>query len=212
MAGRKKRASKVKRRRSMPLKKSSPAKRSAPMKKTRALRPRSDAPSAIALLTSDHREVDALFSQFENATSAARKQAIVQKICDALTVHATIEEDIFYPQAREALKRAGDDLLDEAEVEHEGIKWRIGLLRKMSPGDDLYDAEVKVLAEYVRHHVKEEERRLFIRLRLSDFDNAGVGEQMAAKKEKMTGKPVRERPSLIERGIEALVGPSPGTI
>ena len=212
MALRKKRASKAKRRRSMPLKKSSPAKRLAPVKKTRALRPRSDAPSAIGLLTSDHREVDALFSQFEKATSAARKHAIVQKICDALTVHATIEEDIFYPQAREALKRAGDDLLDEAEVEHEGIKWRIGLLEKMGPEDDLYDAEVKVLAEYVRHHVKEEERRLFIRLRLSDFDNAGVGEQMAAKKERMTGKPVKERPSLIERGIEALVGPSPGTI
>ncbi len=211
MAPRKKRAGKAKRR-SMPLKKSSPAKRSAPMKKKRALRGRSDAPSAISLLTSDHREVDAMFSQFEKATSAARKLAIVQKICDALTVHATIEEDIFYPQAREALKRAGEDLLDEAEVEHEGIKWRIDLLQKMGPDDDLYDAEVKVLAEYVRHHVKEEERRLFIRLRLSDFDNAGVGEQLAVKKEQMTGKPVKEKPSLIERGIEALVGPSPGTI
>ncbi len=153
-----------------------------------------------------------MFSQFEKATSSARKQAIVQKICDALTVHATIEEDIFYPQAREALKRAGEELLDEAEVEHEGIKWRIDVLQKMGPDDDLYDAEVKVLAEYVRHHVKEEERKLFIRLRLSDFDNAGVGAQLAAKKEQMTGKPVREKPSLIERGIEALVGPSPGTI
>jgi hemerythrin superfamily protein len=211
MAARKKRAGKAKRR-SMALKKSSAAKRSAPMKKKRALRPRDDAPSAISLLTSDHREVDDMFSQFEKATTSARKQAIVQKICDALTVHATIEEDIFYPQAREALKRAGEELLDEAEVEHEGIKWRIGLLEKMSPEDDLYDAEVKVLAEYVRHHVKEEERRLFIRLRLSDFDNAGVGQELAAKKEQMTGKRVTEKPSLIERGIEALVGPSPGTI
>jgi hemerythrin superfamily protein len=211
MAARKKRPGKANRR-SMPLKKSSPAKRSAPMKKARAPRSRGDTPSAISLLTSDHRDVDEMFSQFEKATSSARKQAIVQKICDALTVHATIEEDIFYPQAREALKRAGEELLDEAEVEHEGIKWRIDVLQKMGPDDDLYDAEVKVLAEYVRHHVKEEERKLFIRLRLSDFDNAGVGAQLAAKKEQMTGKPVREKPSLIERGIEALVGPSPGTI
>jgi len=186
--------------------------RSTPPKKKRALRPRSDAPSAISLLKSDHREVDALFSQFEKATGAARKQTIVQKICDALTVHMKIEEDVFYPQARDALKRAGEDLLDEAEVEHEGMKWRIGLLQKMKPEDDLYDAEVKVLAEYVRHHVKEEERKLFPRLYLSDFDNAGVGEQLALKKEQLTGKPVKEKPSLIERGIEALVGPSPGTI
>jgi hemerythrin superfamily protein len=188
------------------------SRRSAPLKKKRALKPRSDAPSAISLLKSDHREVDAMFSQFEKATGALRKQTIVRKICDALTVHMTIEEDIFYPQARDALKRAGEDLLDEAEVEHEGIKWRIDLLRKMRPEDNLYDAEVKVLAEYVRHHVKEEERYLFPRLHLSDFDNAGVGERLAARKERMTGKPVKAKPSLIERGIEALVGPSPGTI
>ena len=188
------------------------SRRSMPQKKKRALRSRGDAPSAISLLKSDHREVEALFSQFEKATGAARKRTIVQKICDALTVHMKIEEDIFYPPARDALKRAGEDLLDEAEVEHEGIKWRIELLQKMRPEDDLYDAEVKVLAEYVRHHVKEEERKLFPRLYLSDFDNAGVGEKLALKKEQMTGKPVKEKPSLIERGIEALVGPSPGTI
>jgi hemerythrin superfamily protein len=188
------------------------SRRSPPLKKKRAMRSRSDAPAAISLLKSDHREVDALFAQFEKASGAARKQTIVRKICDALTVHVTIEEEIFYPQARDALKRAGEDLLDEAEVEHEGIKWRIELLKKMRPENDLYDAEVKVLAEYVRHHVKEEERKLFPRLYLSDFDNAGVGEQLAFKKEQMTGKPVKEKPSLIERGIDALVGPSPGTI
>jgi hemerythrin superfamily protein len=180
--------------------------------KKKALKVRKDAPSALSLLKSDHREVEGMFSQFEKASGASRKRAIVEKICDALTVHVTIEEDIFYPPAREALKRAGEDLLDEAEVEHEGIKWRIDLLKKMTPEDDLYDAEVKVLAEYVRHHVKEEERKLFPRLWLSDFDNVSVGEQLAARKEELTGKPVKEKPSLIERGIDALVGPSPGTI
>jgi hemerythrin HHE cation binding domain-containing protein len=128
--------------------------RSTVHKKKRAFRSRSGAPSAISLLKSDHREVDAMFSQFEKTSGSTRKRAIVEKICDALKVHMTIEEDIFYPQARDALKRAGEDLLDEAEVEHEGIKWRIELLKRMTPEDDLYDAEVKVLAEYVRHHVK----------------------------------------------------------
>ena len=181
-------------------------------KRQRALKPKKKAPDAISLLKSDHREVETLFSQFELATGSARKRAIVQKISDALTVHTSIEESIFYPPARAALKRAGEDLLDEAVVEHEGIKWRLDLLKKMKPEDDLYDAEVKVLSEYVKHHVKEEERELFPKLRWSDFDNAGVGERLAAAKERLTGKPVKAEPSLLERGIEALVGPSPGTV
>ena len=185
---------------------------SARPKRKRSAKPRNDAPTAIALLKDDHREVERLFAQFEKATGAARKRTIVDKICEALTVHAKIEEQILYPQARAALKRAGEDLLDEAEVEHEGIKWRIELLKKMKPTDDLFDAEVTVLKEYVRHHVSEEERYLFPRLRLSDFDNAAVGEKLAAKKEALTGKPVKAEPTLLERGIEALVGPSPGTI
>lgn len=185
---------------------------SAKPKRKRALKAKNDAPDAISLLKSDHREVEGLFSQFEAATGAARKQTIVQKICDALTVHVTIEEELFYPPARAVLKRSGEDLLDEAVVEHEGIKWRIELLKRMKPEHDLYDAEVKVLAEYVKHHVKEEERELFPKLRWSDFDNAGVGERLAARKEKLTGKRVKAEPSLLERGIDALVGPSPGTI
>ena len=188
------------------------ARPSAKPKRKQALKRRKDAPDAISLLKSDHREVEALFSQFEAASGSARKKAIVQKICDALTVHATIEEVIFYPPARAALKRAGEDLLDEAVVEHEGIKWRIELLKRMKPEDDLYDAEVKVLSEYVKHHVKEEERELFPKLRWSDFDSASVGERLAARKEKMTGKRVKAEPSLLERSIDALVGPSPGTI
>ena len=185
---------------------------SAKPKRKQALKPRKDAPSAISLLKSDHREVEHLFTQFEAATGSARKKALVQKIADALTVHTTIEEVIFYPPARAALKRAGEDLLDEAVVEHEVIKWRLDLLKRMNPEDDLYDAEVKVLSEYVKHHVKEEERELFPKLRWSDFDDAGVGARLAARKEQMTGKPVKVEPSLLERSIEALVGPSPGTI
>lgn len=185
---------------------------SAKPKRKPAPKTKKNVPDAISLLKSDHREVEALFSQFESATASARKRAIVQKICDALTVHASIEETTFYPPARAALKRAGEDLLDEAVVEHEGIKWRIEMLKRMKPEDDLYDAEVKVLSEYVKHHVKEEERELFPKLRWSDFDSAGVGERLAAAKEKLTGKPVKAEPSLLERSIDALVGPSPGTV
>jgi len=183
-----------------------------PTQKNTALKPRKGAPGAISLLKSDHREVEALFAQFEKAKGSARKRALVQKICDALHVHTRIEEEIFYPPARAALKRAGEDLLDEAVVEHEGIKWRIELLKRMTPADDLYDAEVKVLGEYVRHHVKEEEYELFPKLGWSDFDNAGVGERLAAMKEKLTGKPVKAKPSLLERSIQVIVGQSPGAI
>ena len=111
------------------------ARRSTPLKKKRALRPRSDAPSAISLLKNDHRDVDALFSQFEKTTGAARKQTIVQKICDALTVHATIEEDIFYPQARDALIL--DDRyqrhLAQPRFEHLGAARRRRVAEKLDP-------------------------------------------------------------------------------
>lgn len=166
--------------------------------------PRGEAPDAITLLKTDHREVEKLFALFEKASSSARKQAIVKKLCDALTVHATIEEEIFYPQARDALKRNGQDLLDEAEVEHEGIKWRIEELKNAQPGTVFYDARVKVLSEYVRHHVNEEERKLFPKVRASDLDTAAVGSELAARKEALTGKPVKVEPSLIERGVRAL--------
>ena len=165
------------------------------------------APDAISLLRQDHREVETLFAQFESASGHGRKGTIVEKICDALTVHATIEEEVFYPRARETLKRGGEELMDEAEVEHEGIKWRIDLIKSMKPEDDLYDAEVKCLKEYVEHHVKEEERRIFPKLRLSGFDSTDIGQQLAARKQQMTGKPVKYEPSLIERGLRAIAGP-----
>jgi hemerythrin superfamily protein len=167
---------------------------------------RGNAPDAISLLREDHREVEAMFAQFESSNASARKRDIVQKLCDALTVHATIEEEIFYPKARETLKRAGENLMDEAEVEHEGIKWRVQMIEKMKPDEDLFDAEVKVLREYVEHHVREEERKIFPKLRLSRFDNQRIGQLLAARKEEMTGEPVREEPTLLERGLRALTG------
>ena len=193
-------------RKSMSRKASSPRKRKGVTRSRVRKSARPDAPDAIQLLKSDHREVEALFEQFKKTKALDRKKTIVGKICDALTVHATIEEEIFYPQAREALKRSGRKLLDEAEVEHQGIKWKVKELKDADPGNDLYDAKVTVLEEYVRHHVKEEERDMFLRVRSTRLDTAAIGEQLANRKEALTGKPVKLEPTLIERGVQALIG------
>ena len=184
------------------LSKRKPAKKALPQKRVR----KPEGIDAIALLKADHREVEKLFEQFEKTKVADRKRAIVGKVYDALTVHAKIEEEIFYPQAREALKRKGDDLLDEAEVEHEGIKRLVAELKDANPSEDLYDARVKVLSEYVKHHVKEEEGELFPKVRKSDLDGENVGGELAARKEALSGKPVEPPKSLLERGLRAVMG------
>lgn len=161
---------------------------------------------AIALLKADHREVEKLFDQFEKAKAGDRKRTIVGKVCDALTVHAKIEEEIFYPQAREALRRKGDDLLDEAEVEHEGIKRLVAELKDADPGENLYDARVTVLSEYVKHHVKEEEGELFPKVRKSDLDLEKVGGELAARKEALSGKRVDPPPSFLQRALRTVSG------
>ena len=102
---------------------------------------------ALALLKADHREVEAWFEEYEDLTSNADKLALAQRICLALRVHTQIEEEIFYPAAREATK--DNDLLDEATVEHAGAKDLIAQIEAMKPGDPLYDAKVKVLGEQV---------------------------------------------------------------
>src|SRR5689334_2435958 len=105
---------------------------------------------AIKLLTKDHREVEALFKQFDEAKDdSAEKADIVAQICEAISTHAEIEEEIFYPAARDALSEKGENLLDEAEVEHESIKSLVAQLEDAEPDDQLYDAKVKVLTEYV---------------------------------------------------------------
>jgi hemerythrin superfamily protein len=138
---------------------------------------------AIKLLTTDHREVDALFKRFEDAKEDdSLKADIVAEICDALSVHAEIEEEIFYPAAREALDKQGNDLLDEAEVEHTSIKNLVEELEDADPDDNLYDAKVKVLMEYVKHHVKEEEGEIFPKVKKSDLDLDQLGAQMFERK------------------------------
>jgi hemerythrin superfamily protein len=139
---------------------------------------------AIALLKADHREVKDMFSQFEKTEDDSTKQDLATRICAALTVHAQIEEEIFYPAAYEALD--DDDLLDEAEVEHASAKDLIAQIQGSAPGEPLFDAKVKVLGEYIDHHVKEEEGELFPECRSSDMDLKELGQKLAARKSELS--------------------------
>src|ERR1700761_8780183 len=109
---------------------------------------------AIALLKADHRKVEMLFGRYEDATSSATKKKIAHQICTELKIHTTIEEEIFYPAVRGKIE---GDTLDEAYVEHDGAKVLINDIEAASPGDEFYDAKIKVLSEEIKHHVHEEE-------------------------------------------------------
>jgi hemerythrin superfamily protein len=144
---------------------------------------------AIALLTADHDEVKALFKKFQKAKGGdSAKGDLVEQICKALTVHAEIEEEIFYPAARDALAEKGDDMLDEAEVEHASIKSLVEQLKDAEPGEEMYDAKVKVLCEYVNHHVKEEEGEMFPKVKKAKLDLDELGAEMMERKTELMGE------------------------
>lgn len=166
--------------------------------KTKAAKPRRTRrtsrrdPLAITLLKKDHREVDGWFDEYEQLEAEAEKLALFNKIALALKVHTQIEEEIFYPEERGEVE---DDMLDEAYVEHDGAKKLIAEIEAMKPGDEYYDAKVKVLGEYIKHHVKEEEQPggIFAQAKKGDEDLEAMGERMAARKEELMaelgGKP-----------------------
>lgn len=137
---------------------------------------------AISLLKADHKEVKGWFEQFDKTEDDAKKQDLADKICRALTVHAQIEEEIFYPAAYDALDEEGDDMLDEAEIEHASAKALIAQIEASAAGEPLFDAKVTVLGEYIDHHVQEEENELFPECRASSMDLKSLGEQIAARK------------------------------
>jgi hemerythrin superfamily protein len=143
------------------------------------------APDAIKLLKEDHREVEGWFEDFENTNSAAKKQKLANQICLALTVHTQIEEEIFYPACRDAGLEL--DIMDEADVEHDGAKKLIEEIEAGKPGDDHWDAKVKVLSEMIKHHVKEEEQRdgMFARAKKADLDLDALGEEMQMRKDEL---------------------------
>jgi len=141
---------------------------------------------AIELLMQDHKEVKAMFGAFkklkEREDAEEEKADVVQQICTALTIHATIEEEIFYPAVRAEID--DEDLMDEADVEHAGAKELIAQLEAASPGDDHYDAKVTVLGELIDHHVKEEEGEMFPKAKKA-IDTKAIGAELAARKSEL---------------------------
>ena len=141
------------------------------------------AEDAIALLKADHRKVEGLFAQFEKASGDGRKQKLALQICAELTVHAQIEEEIFYPACEGKVE---EDLIREAFVEHDGAK--IAEIEGGEPSDEYYDAKVKVLQEQIEHHVEEEERRMegmFAQARKAGLDMDKLGQELAARKQQL---------------------------
>ncbi len=124
-----------------------------------------------------------MFAEYEKSRSAPDKKAIVEERCAALIVHAQIEEEIFYP----AVKAAPKDklLVPEATVEHATVKDLIAQIEGVEPDSELYDAKVKVLSEYVKHHVKEEQSEMFPKAKGSSLDMKELGARMAARKEEL---------------------------
>jgi hypothetical protein len=141
-------------------------------------------PLAVSLLKKDHRQVEEWFDEYEQLDSNPEKRALFDKIALALKVHTKIEEEIFYAEERGDVE---DDMLDEAQVEHDGAKKLIAEIEAMQPGDDLYDAKVKVLSEYIKHHVKEEEQPggIFSQAKKGEEDLEEMGNRLKARKEEL---------------------------
>jgi hemerythrin superfamily protein len=140
---------------------------------------------AVALLKEDHRTVEELFAQFEKAGGEGRKQKLATQICTELSIHAQIEEEIFYPACEGKVE---DELLKEAYVEHDGAKVLIAEIIAGGPSDEFYDAKVKVLQEQIEHHVQEEEKRLeglFSQARAAGLDMDALGDELRRRKEEL---------------------------
>ncbi len=139
-------------------------------------------PLALELLTSDHRKVDEMFRLYEKRKDGddASREMLAQRICAELAVHVRVEEELFYPWLRENMDDAS--LVDEALVEHMSAKDLVAQIEGASEIDEMYDAKVKVLGEYVRHHVKEEENEIFRAVRGMEEDLDELGQEMAARK------------------------------
>ncbi|GGY60071.1 hemerythrin domain-containing protein [Pseudoduganella albidiflava] len=157
---------------------------------------------AVALLKQDHDEVKAMFKQYEELgdRAFASKQKLAEKICLELTKHAIAEEEIFYPAMRAGAEDA-DDMIDEATVEHASAKDLIAQIHAMDPHDDLYDAKVKVLGEYIEHHVKEEEQEMFKAAKEAangkQLDLVALGEQIQARKDEIEEIPAMPVPGKV---------------
>ncbi|WP_431257545.1 hemerythrin domain-containing protein [Roseateles chitinivorans] len=140
-------------------------------------------PDAVTLLRADHKKVADLFEQFEKSRSTAKKRELVAQICQELTVHAQVEEEIFYPEVQAALR--DKELVPEARVEHQSIKDLIAAVEGVEPDGEDYDAKVKVMSEWVKHHVKEEQNEMFPKAKKSKLDLVDLGQRIQSRKDEL---------------------------
>lgn len=143
----------------------------------------SKALDATVLLKTDHKRVSELFADYEEANSVKEKSQIAQQLCNELTVHAQIEEEIFYPAVKKALK--DKELIPEATVEHATLKSLVAQIEEEEPGGEMYDAKIKVMKEYVKHHVKEEQNEIFPKAKSTDLDMKALGAKLSKRKEEL---------------------------
>lgn len=139
------------------------------------------AQEATALLKADHVLVSKLFEEYETTRTPAKKAKLVAEICQELTIHAQVEEEIFYPAVKAALK--DKELVPEATVEHASLKDLIAQVKGIEPDGEMYDAKIKVMSEYVKHHVKEEQNEMFPKAKSTGLDMMELGAQMLARKQ-----------------------------
>lgn len=150
---------------------------------SRKRKPKAKQEGALDMLKADHKKVSTIFAQYEKLKEGddERKQELAGMACSELTIHAQLEEELFYPALRDVIDEA--DLIDEAEVEHGSVKELVAAIQGSGPEDRLYDANVKVLSEYVKHHVQEEENEIFPKARKAkELDLIAMGEEMLRRK------------------------------
>jgi hemerythrin len=152
-------------------------------KTTSASKTKAAPKEAIAILRADHKLVSELFAEVEKTRKQEKKLKLVEQICQELTIHAQVEEEIFYPAVKEALD--DDELVPEAQVEHASLKALISEIEGAEGDDEMYDARVKVLSEYVKHHVKEEQNEMFPKVKQSSLDLEELGAQIMQRKEEL---------------------------
>ena len=141
---------------------------------------------ATALLKADHKLVEQLFDDYEQSNTKSQKKQIVEQICKELSIQAQVEEEIFYPAVQKALK--DHELVPEAIVEHSTLKDLIDAVKGVEPDGDMYDAKIKVMCEYVKHHVKEEENEMFVEAKSTSLDMVKLGALMSERKTQLTNE------------------------
>jgi hemerythrin superfamily protein len=152
------------------------------------------APDVLRMLRNDHDTVKRLFEQFASSHSADKRAELAQTICRELTLHTRLEEEVFYPAARDAIEAS--DVMDEALVEHGSARELINAIEKMQPDDELFDAKVTVLGEWVNHHIREEQTQMFPRVRKSELDLRALADLMRERKAELKeSQPASDRDS-----------------